>query len=288
MKFIDVKTDFAFKKVFGSVNSKDILISFLNAIIDFPNNETIIDLTYEDPYKMPRVKGMKDTYVDVRAELDNNTKVIIEMQVLNLPSFEKRILYNAAKAYANQLQKGEYYSLLNPVIALTITDFVMFDGFLEYLSCFKMIETKKLITYSDDVMLSFIELPKFDVSESELKTIKEKWIYFVKHAGKLTYEPETLTAVEEIHKAFEVANEATLSPEELEMQDKRLDFILSNKVALEVAEAKGEEKGMAQGIAKEKLEIAKNLLKANMETDFIVQMTGLSAEKVENLKRGKV
>ncbi len=41
MKFLDVKTDYAFKKVFGSDNSKDILISFLNALVEFPHGEKI-------------------------------------------------------------------------------------------------------------------------------------------------------------------------------------------------------------------------------------------------------
>jgi len=31
MQLLEVKTDFAFKKVFGGAQSKDILISFLNA-----------------------------------------------------------------------------------------------------------------------------------------------------------------------------------------------------------------------------------------------------------------
>lgn len=35
MKFLDVKTDYAFKKVFGSDQSHNILISFLNAVIHF-------------------------------------------------------------------------------------------------------------------------------------------------------------------------------------------------------------------------------------------------------------
>ena len=39
---------------------------------------------------------MKDSYVDVKAILFNQTKVIIEMQVLNVEGFEKRVLYNAA------------------------------------------------------------------------------------------------------------------------------------------------------------------------------------------------
>jgi len=123
MKFIDIKTDYAFKKVFGSKNSKNILLSFLNSILDIK----IVDLTIEDPYNVPKLQGMKDTAVDVKAILDDKTKVIIEMQILNHDGFESRILYNTAKNYANQLDTGDMYSLLNPVIALTIVNFTMFD-----------------------------------------------------------------------------------------------------------------------------------------------------------------
>ena len=63
------------------------------------------------------LKGVKDTYVDVKAVLDDDTTVIIEMQILNHPGFEKRVLYNAAKNYSIQLTKNENYHLLNPVIA---------------------------------------------------------------------------------------------------------------------------------------------------------------------------
>ena len=97
MNFLDIKTDFAFKKVFGSKESKELLINFLNSVITFENDHKIQSLTIVDPYNIPMLKGMKDTYVDVKAELDNNNHVIIEMQVLNHEGFEKRVLYNAAK-----------------------------------------------------------------------------------------------------------------------------------------------------------------------------------------------
>ena len=100
MKFLDIKTDFAFKKVFGSEDSKDLLIDFLNSVIIFENEQKIQSLIIVDPYNIPMLKGMKDTYVDVKAELDNKSHVIIEMQVLNHEGFEKRILYNAAKKYS--------------------------------------------------------------------------------------------------------------------------------------------------------------------------------------------
>ncbi|MFT4929164.1 MAG: hypothetical protein ACI8WB_005294, partial [Phenylobacterium sp.] len=73
MKFLDIRTDFAFKKVFGSKESKPRLISFLNSILDFDDNGKIADLTIADPYNIPKLKGMKDTYVDVKAELTDGT-----------------------------------------------------------------------------------------------------------------------------------------------------------------------------------------------------------------------
>ena len=141
MRFLDVKTDYAFKKVFGSEDSKCILINFLNAIIDFEGNDKIIDLTtIADPYQIPLIKGMKETYVDVKAILSNNKRVIIEMQVLNVEGFEKRVLYNAAKTYSNQLQKAEIYSTLELIIALTITDFLMFEEIEKVITYFKLLE----------------------------------------------------------------------------------------------------------------------------------------------------
>ena len=101
MNFLDVRTDYAFKKVFGSIESKKILISFLNAIVYSDSKNKIRELTITDPYNIPMIKGVKDTFVDVKAILDDKSQVIIEMQILNHKGFEKRVLYNAAKKLLN-------------------------------------------------------------------------------------------------------------------------------------------------------------------------------------------
>jgi predicted transposase/invertase (TIGR01784 family) len=62
--FINPKTDFAFKKIFGSKKSKDILISFLDAIL-YNAEGVILDLGILDPYQTPRIKGIKDSYLDL-------------------------------------------------------------------------------------------------------------------------------------------------------------------------------------------------------------------------------
>ena len=257
MKFLDVKTDFAFKKVFGSDGSKAILLSFLNAFDFFGGQQTIVDLTIVDPYQIPLIKGMKDTYVDVKAKLSNGTSVIIEMQVLNVHGLEQRILYNAAKAYSTQLLEGQHYHLLNPVIALTITDFVMFKDTSNYKSSFRLIEKEQLIEYSGDIELVFIELPKFTKSESELNNIIEKWIYFIQNSGSLAYIPDTLSQSPEIAQAFTIANEAGLSATELELQWRRKDFIYLQRDSIILAAEQGEARGMEKGMEKARRKAAK-------------------------------
>ena len=281
MQFLDVRTDYAFKKVFGSEESKDILMSFLNSIIYQDSIKKIQDLTIVDPYNIPMLKGMKDTFVDVKANLNDGTKVIIEMQVLNHAGFEKRVLYNAAKNYSVQLNKSEEYELLNPVIALNIVDFNMFLDSNEVITNFKLLEKKQFIDYSDDIELIFIELPKFTKTEEQLQSISEQWIYFIKNAGSLEYIPKNIDAT--IRKALQSVNEASMNKDELEVQHKRKEFIYIQKSSIELAKEQGIEQGIEQGKKLEKLEIAKNLLDI-LDDSTISQKTGLSEQEIKLLR----
>lgn len=293
MKFLDVKTDFAFKKVFGSAESKSILISFLNAIIEFDQQRKITDLTIVDPYSIPLLKGMKDTYVDVKAQLSDNTSVIIEMQILNHEGLEKRILYNAAKNYSIQLKKGDAYHLLNPVIALTITDFIFFDNSQELINSFKLIEKKQFIEYSDDIELIFIELPKFKKSELELTTIQDKWLYFIKNAGDMNYIPNNIDR--ELELAFKIANEANLSEEELEIQHKKKDWIYMQKSSIELATKTGLKQGIEQGLQQgieqgieqgemnAKIAMVLNAKQLGLSNVIIKGLTGLGEDEIQKI-----
>ncbi len=283
MKFLDVKTDYAFKKVFGSEQSHAILISFLNAMIRFNHGLKISSLEIVDPYNIPMLKGMKDSYVDVKARLEDNSLVIIEMQVLNHQGFEKRVLYNAAKNYSVQLQKSEDYHLLNPVIALNIVDFIMFEDSDKVTSNFKLLEKEEFIHYSDDIELIFIELPKFNKSLAELQTAQDKWIYFIQNAGSLDFIPEQVQP--EIKQALEIANEANFSYEELELQHKRKEFIFIQKSSIDLATEKGREQGREQGSLQAKTEIIISSHKAGLAIPLIAIISGLSEAKVNAIIR---
>jgi len=276
MRFINPKTDYAFKKIFGSAESKGILISFLNALV-YDGNPTIQDLEIINPNLQPKLEGLKDTYLDVRATLNDGTLVIIEMQVLNVQSFGKRVLFNAAKTYAFQLQAGEGYRMLKPVIALTIADFVMFPNRDRLISHFVYREKSEGWPYPDnDIELVFVELPKFTKQLDRLETIADKWIYFIKFARSLTAIPENMDNIPELHKAFEIANQADLTPVELEELERREMFIYDQQGAVNL--------GREQAREQEKRAIARNLLDL-LDDRAIAEVTGLSIKAVEKLRQ---
>ncbi|MFQ5456346.1 MAG: PD-(D/E)XK nuclease family transposase, partial [Nitrospirota bacterium] len=68
MKFIDPRTDLAFKKIFGNEQAKEILISFLNAILKLSKGYLICEIEILNPYQAPRVRLSKDSFVDVRCK----------------------------------------------------------------------------------------------------------------------------------------------------------------------------------------------------------------------------
>jgi len=279
MTFINPKTDYAFKKIFGSLDSKGILISFLNAMI-YDGNPTIEDLEIINPNLPPKITGLKDTYLDVKARLADGTLVIIEMQVLNVESFGKRVLYNAAKTYASQLQKGEGYRMLQPVIALTLTDFEMFENSDRLISRFVYKEVTTNLKYPDnDLELVFIELPKFTKELSQLETLADKWIYFMKYANALTEVPPTMDIVPEIHQAFDIANQVNLNPDELEELEQQEMFIYDQQGVIIKAKREGGEEAM-QVVARQLLD--------RLDDETISQTTGLSIQEIRNLRSDRI
>jgi predicted transposase/invertase (TIGR01784 family) len=247
MRFISPKIDYAFKKIFGSEQSQEILISFLNAII-YNEEQIIQSLTIVNPYNPGQVMTLKETYLDVKAVLADGSIVVIEMQIAPMTAFNKRVAYNLTKAYSNQLKTGDDYPFPNPAIAVTITDFTLFANTDQVINQFVFQEkTQKFELLDGELKLIFVELPKFNKTLSELQSLTDKWIYFLKEAASLESVPDNLGEVSEIELALNLANQATMTVEELEVVDRRGIILQDEKGRLVYAEEKGKEEGKEEG-----------------------------------------
>lgn len=286
MQFADPRTYFAFKKIFGNAQAKEVLISFLNAVLDLDPSHAIVDVVILNPYQAPKTKFMHKSYVDVKCVDVRGISYIVEMQVAYVAGFEKRVIYNASKTYSNQMLVGEAYPKLNQVISINILVFTLFDDFKHYLSCHQIKEQITGNCYLDEIRYYFIELPKFAKTADELETVIEKWVYFIKHTGRLDHVPAKLDAPA-FRKAFELANRANMTPMELENYEGSIMAMLDERGridgAFEKGEKKGKKEGREEGEQNKAREIARSMRQKDMGSVLIAELTGLKVEEIEKL-----
>lgn len=287
MTFADPKSDIAFKKVFGNEQKTEILICFLNAILDLHGTQAIETVRILNPYQAPKISILKETSLDVRATTRSGVNFIVEMQVEKQDYFAKRALYYAAKTYVGQIGKAEEYPKLNQVVFIGILNFQLFDAgdAPHYLSRHLILDQKTLKQEIKDLELNFIELPKFHKQEYELETVVEKWVYFFKHAEDLTVIPEALSAPQELREAFEALEQHAWTREELDLYEYWQMEATGRRDALETAQRialdQGREQGREQGIQ----QVAREMLRKGMCVDTILECTNLTRTTLQRLQQ---
>jgi hypothetical protein len=123
--FADPKTDVIFKKIFGEKAHKNLLLELLNSLLELDEAHRIVDVDYLTPEQLPPRNDLKLSILDVKCIDARGTHYVVEMQVIEVEGFQKRIVYNACKAYSTQLGVSDDYPQLNDVIAVTLCDFVL-------------------------------------------------------------------------------------------------------------------------------------------------------------------
>src|SRR5580658_301867 len=114
MTVLNPRVDFAFKKLFGSADNKDLLISFINAVVSKENQ--IVDLTLLNPYNHKDYPADKLSILDIKATDEQGRQYNIEMQITDQVYYNQRVLYYWSKLYASQLQQGDAFPELKKTI----------------------------------------------------------------------------------------------------------------------------------------------------------------------------
>ena len=279
MRFADPRSDIGFKKIFGSEHHKDILISFLNAVLGYHDEHAIVSVDFMDTHQMPVLEGLKESTLDIRVVDGRGITFLVEMQV---ECFAKRAMYYSAKAYSQQIRKGVDYPMLNQVVFLGILNFSFFEGS-DAITRHRFINMQTNNHDIKEIELNFVELPKFNLSENELESTVDKWLYFLKNTESLTVVPDSIGREPSIAAALQVVDQVNWTKEELWVYDywsmeegKRLDVL---QTAVKAAQAEGMAKGEAQG----KLEVALSMHAKQMPLSLIAELTGLTEDEIGRL-----
>ena len=288
-RYINPYTDFGFKKLFGTEMNKDLLISFLNAL--FNNSEKEIeDVEYLNSEHLGDGYGDRRAVFDVYCKTKEGGRFIVEMQKAEQSYFKDRSLYYSTFAIREQAPKGHKWDYhLEDVYTIGVLNFKFPDGEYpadSYRHEIKLKDVEDNHVFYDKLTFVYLEMPKFNKTEDELETMFDKWMFVIRNLGRLLERPKALQD-RVFKKLFEQAEIAKYTPEErreYEVSVKNYwDYYSTMTTAMNKSRAEGIAEGMAKGIAEANRENARKMKELGSATDFISQITGLSAEEIEKL-----
>ena len=290
-RFIDPRVDWAFKRIFGSEDTKECLITFLNGL--FEDELVIKDVTFAKTEKLGLRPDDRGVVFDVYCVTNEGKHVIVEMQKKEQEYFADRALYYTARAIVQQGVRGIWDYHLAPVYTVCFMDFVSSSPILKKFRTDLVLtdlQTRQLV--SDRMRIVYLQLPLFDKhTEAECMDIFDCWIYIVKNMNMFEQMPFS-EKYPVFRKLAEIGDLRKLSREELELYDEDIKNMrdiyatrkFDEKRGMEIGMAKGMEIGMAKGMEKEKLATAHRLLSMGLSDEQVSTVTELPLKEIQKLK----
>jgi len=167
-----------FLKVMGEKGDEPQLIGFLNAVLGRSGRKPIESLEIFENKKFERdTLGGKSCVLDVLADLQDGTKVNIEVQLSNRHNMERRSLFYWCKVYLRNLKKGMDYRELPNVIAINIVDFDFLPGE-NFHTCFHLREdADPSVVLSSALEIHFVNMVKWRRQrEKDLTDPLNRWL----------------------------------------------------------------------------------------------------------------
>jgi len=283
-KYVNPYTDFGFKKIFGEEASKPLLIDFLNAVL--PEQNKIIDLSFKNTEHLGLTELDRKAVYDIYCENDKGEKFIVELQKAKQNYFKERTIYYSTFPIREQAEKGEWNYSLKAVYCIGILDFT-FDDYESEPERSEVVHTIKLKNqnnkiFYDKLTFIYLEMPNFSKAEEQLNTRLDKWLYFIKNLEDFENIP-TIFNDEVFEQAFEKAEIANFGQTDLDKYENSLKVYRDLKGVIDTAFDDGKVEGIIEGEKMKAMAIAKNLKSKGMDIDFIIEMTGLSEDEINQL-----
>lgn len=296
-RYVNFYTDFAFKKFFGTEMNKDLLISFLNALLQ--GREVVLDVNYLNTEHLGTQEYDRRAVFNVYCKNDKGEVFLVEMQKGEQQFFKDRSIYYSTFAIREQAPRGEWNYELKGVYTIGILNFC-FDKEREgnYYHEVKLMDTATKEVFYDKLVFIYLEMPKFTKQENELESLFDKWLYVIRNLAALMERPRVLQEKVFAH-LFEAAEIAKFSKGERYEYEESLKAYRDWFSVMATAELrgeergeergfkKGEEKGLKEGLEKgrieERLRNARGLKARGVDAEIIAQVTGLSVDDILGL-----
>ena len=280
-KYVNVFTDFGFKKLFGEKPSKPLLLDFLNELL-IEQEGPIKNITYLNTEHLGSSPLDRRAIFDIYCENEKGEKFIVELQKAKQSYFKDRTLFYATFPIQEQAKQNDWDFKLKAVYTVAILDFVFEEDksdIHKYRYDVKLTDIETCKVFYDKLTFIYLELPKFKKKIDELSTNFEKWLFVLKNLHKLNKIPDQLKE-ERFEKLFAIAEVAHFTREELKSYEDSKKFYRDIKNSMDTAFEEGKVEGKVEGKEEGKVEGKEEGLKQG-------ELKGLKKGRIEGLKEGK-
>ena len=279
--------DVVFKELFSK---KKLLIPFLNTVLELPEDEKIIEITFMDRALSGEFPKDKNIVLDLYVHDQSQRAYHVEIQCRNHKGFARRVVYYWSRLYLEQIKSGVPYKKLNKAVSIIITDFTMFDSS-SYHSTFQFADLQKKLVLTGVGQIHILELTKLSEEAVLSFTPKEQWLYFLKRGHVMERETISRWNTPEIQKAYKELEKLSINPEFRMEYEFRLKYLNDRIWELSESHDEGIEKGLEKGVdlgkelgrQEEKARFAISLLNEGMDKKKIASLVGLSMEELKKL-----
>jgi predicted transposase/invertase (TIGR01784 family) len=297
-KLLSPKYDNIFKKIFGSPENTDILRSFLSALLDLPADE-MEEISLLDPnLRFVSNPKEKQPVLDLRLKIKDGPSVNVELQVKPVRGMKARVLYGAAKAFCEQLEKGGVYGKIGRVVVAVIAYFDLTRDEKDYHHRYFLYDKAH-----DDLFTNLMQIDILETKKSPERadgTPLWEWAEFFGAERDEEYEmlaqrnEELKKAVmivkrlsaDESERRLAEAQERAWRDEESNMRGAYEDGMEAGEAigitkGMEAGEAIGVTKGEAIGITK----IVGNMLRLGFADEQIMAAAGIDAGALSEMRK---
>ena len=244
-RFINPFTDVGFKRIFGQEINKDLLIDFLNGLLE--GEKHIVDIRFLDKEVLPAFAQDRGVIYDVYCTNESGEQFIVEMQNRPQVNFRERALYYLSRAVARQGERGaDWQFRLKAVYGVFFMNFCLDSGSHKLRTDIVLSDRETHEAFSDKLRFIFLELPSFTKEEQECETDFERWIYVLKNMDTLQRLPfkARKSVFEKLEKIVDIA---ALSKEDRMKYDESIK-IYRDHLAVEAYAKEREERRMKEAV----------------------------------------
>lgn len=272
-QYVNLFTDFGFKKVFGEDDSKAHLISFLNTLL--PEKHHIKALHFSPNEYQGATALDRKAIFDLNCTSASGEHFIVELQKAKQNFFKDRSLFYATFPIQQQAQRGDWDFKLSAVYTIGILDFTFDDDDSDEVIHQVQLKNQHQQVFYDKLTFIYLTLPNFTKTEDQLENLQDKWFFLFRHLHTLQKQPPLLQ--ERIFNSlFRKANIARFKPEERTAYESSLKYYRDLKNVIDTARDEGREEGEEIGYQRGKIEARQQMHQA------VIKMLdkGLNAKEV--------